>query len=76
MTDSGEAIDRFLVLRLKHRAARAAEENAYYTAQSAKEAIFREMQLDPYNRQHMAEVGKAIQDRTKELADAEEKTNG
>lgn len=76
MADTVEAIDRFLALRQKHRAARAAEENAYYTAQSAKEAIFREMQLDPYNRQHMGEVGKAIQDRTKELADAEEETNG
>lgn len=67
MIDSGEVVDRFLTLRQKHRAAQAAEENAYYTAQSAKEAIFRKMGLDPYNREHLAAVGKAIRERETEL---------
>lgn len=67
MSDIEVAIDKFLALRKKHRAARAAEENAYYTATAAKEQVVRSMGLDPYKLEDMAAVGKAIRERETKL---------
>lgn len=76
MNELAEVIDEFLAKRAEHRRTRDAEERAYYTAQSAKEAIFQKMQLNPYDREHFARVGKAIRERDNELTQAREKTNG
>lgn len=61
-------VDEFIAKRAKHRTAQAEEQRTYYVAQAAKEKIFRHMNLNPYNREHLALVGKTIREREKELA--------